>query len=61
VCNPHQPCGWVPVARRRDDQAGCSHDNKPVRDSYRRSRDPNGIDFDFVNADHANRVWRIPA
>jgi hypothetical protein len=51
----------VPVARRRDDQAGCSHDNKPVRGSYRRSRDPNGIDFDIVNADHANRVWRIPA
>ena len=23
--------------------------------------DPNGIDFDIVNADHAERVWRIPA
>jgi catechol 2,3-dioxygenase-like lactoylglutathione lyase family enzyme len=29
--------------------------------SERKYRDPNGIDFDIVNADHANRVWRIPA
>jgi len=29
--------------------------------SERKYRDPNGIDFDIVNPDHANRVWRIPA
>ncbi len=29
--------------------------------SERKYRDPNGIDFDIVNADHAERVWRIPA
>jgi lactoylglutathione lyase len=29
--------------------------------SERKYRDPNGIDFDIVNADHATRVWRIPA
>lgn len=29
--------------------------------SERKYRDPNGIDFDIVNADHARRVWRIPA
>ena len=29
--------------------------------SERKYRDPNGIDFDIVNADHARKVWRIPA
>ena len=29
--------------------------------SERKYRDPNGIDFDIVNADHATRVWCIPA
>jgi catechol 2,3-dioxygenase-like lactoylglutathione lyase family enzyme len=29
--------------------------------SERKYRDPNGIDFDIVNAEHAQRVWRIPA
>lgn len=29
--------------------------------SERKYRDPNGIDFDIVNGDHAQRVWRIPA
>jgi catechol 2,3-dioxygenase-like lactoylglutathione lyase family enzyme len=29
--------------------------------SERKYRDPNGIDFDIVDADHAHRVWRIPA
>lgn len=29
--------------------------------SERKYRDPNGIDFDIVNAEHAERVWRIPA
>jgi catechol 2,3-dioxygenase-like lactoylglutathione lyase family enzyme len=29
--------------------------------SERKYRDPNGIDFDIVNPDHANRVWKIPA
>ena len=29
--------------------------------SERKYRDPNGIDFDIVNAEHARRVWRIPA
>jgi catechol 2,3-dioxygenase-like lactoylglutathione lyase family enzyme len=29
--------------------------------SERKYRDPNGIDFDIVNADHAEQVWRIPA
>jgi len=29
--------------------------------SERKYRDPNGIDFDIVNSDHAKRVWRIPA
>jgi catechol 2,3-dioxygenase-like lactoylglutathione lyase family enzyme len=29
--------------------------------SERKYRDPNGIDFDIVNAEHANRVWKIPA
>jgi len=29
--------------------------------SERKYRDPNGIDFDIVNADHAERVWKIPA
>ena len=29
--------------------------------SERKYRDPNGIDFDIVNAEHAARVWRIPA
>lgn len=28
--------------------------------SERKYRDPNGIDFDIVNGDHAQRVWRIP-
>ena len=28
--------------------------------SERKYRDPNGIDFDIVNSDHADRVWRIP-
>jgi len=28
--------------------------------SERKYRDPNGIDFDIVNADHATRVWCIP-
>ena len=28
--------------------------------SERKYRDPNGIDFDIVNAGHAERVWRIP-
>ena len=27
----------------------------------RKYRDPNGIDFDIVNGDHAQRVWRSPA
>ena len=29
--------------------------------SERKYRDPNGIDFDIVNAEHATKVWRIPA
>ena len=29
--------------------------------SERKYRDPNGIDFDIVNADHARKVWKIPA
>ena len=29
--------------------------------SERKYRDPNGIDFDIVNAEHADRVWKIPA
>ncbi len=29
--------------------------------SERKYRDPNGIDFDIVNADHMNRVWKVPA
>ena len=29
--------------------------------SERKYRDPNGIDFDIVSAEHAERVWRIPA
>lgn len=29
--------------------------------SERKYRDPNGIDFDIVNADHLGRVWKIPA
>ena len=29
--------------------------------SERKYRDPNGIDFDIVNTDHATRVWCIPA
>ena len=29
--------------------------------SERKYRDPNGIDFDIVNGEHAQRVWRIPA
>jgi catechol 2,3-dioxygenase-like lactoylglutathione lyase family enzyme len=29
--------------------------------SERKYRDPNGIDFDIVNGDHAKRVWKIPA
>ena len=29
--------------------------------SERKYRDPNGIDFDIVNAEHARKVWRIPA
>jgi catechol 2,3-dioxygenase-like lactoylglutathione lyase family enzyme len=29
--------------------------------SERKYRDPNGIDFDIVDAEHARRVWRIPA
>lgn len=29
--------------------------------SERKYRDPNGIDFDIVNADHARKVWRIPS
>jgi predicted enzyme related to lactoylglutathione lyase len=29
--------------------------------SERKYRDPNGIDFDIVNSDHAAQVWRIPA
>ncbi|RPI46208.1 MAG: VOC family protein [Betaproteobacteria bacterium] len=29
--------------------------------SERKYRDPNGIDFDIVNAGHADRVWRVPA
>ena len=29
--------------------------------SERKYRDPNGIDFDIVSAEHAQRVWRIPA
>ena len=29
--------------------------------SERKYRDPNGIDFDIVNADHAARIWCIPA
>jgi catechol 2,3-dioxygenase-like lactoylglutathione lyase family enzyme len=29
--------------------------------SERKYRDPNGIVFDIVNADHAARVWRIPS
>ena len=28
--------------------------------SERKYRDPNGIDFDIVNADHARKVWRMP-
>ncbi len=27
--------------------------------SERKYRDPNGIDFDIVNADHLSRVWKI--
>lgn len=29
--------------------------------SERKYRDPNGINFDIVNAEHATKVWRIPA
>jgi len=29
--------------------------------SERKYRDPNGIDFDIVNADHLSRVWKIQA
>ena len=29
--------------------------------SERKFRDPNGIDFDIVDAEHARKVWRIPA
>ena len=30
-------------------------------ESERKYRDPNGVDFDLVDAAHARRAWRIPA